>query len=385
MSNTSIDMNQKVLNVLLRPVKGEQGIEYRWNRNPRLRVLATHKSMRWLVRFSWKGQRYYESFGTYPEMKFAEFNQLAYQFIADVQSGAYQKGTRLTIQQFFDEHAVPYSLKHHRAHKTFMSRSKLVMKLLGDKRVSDISRRDIQNFLNSLEDRSNSTVNRYQAFLSKILSLAMDLEVIDKNPCKGIKKLPENNFKDRVLSPKEAESFCRNACSDNNFHHASALMLSLMTGMRIGNVISLTRSMITDDLSSTMLPMTKSGRSQRIYLSEPAKRILRKCLDVDFNHWVFPSMQHEGEHIGAPRACMERIQQLMKVEGSWAGHFTIHDLRRTYASTMLAATNDIRLAQQSLGHSSVSVTERYAYHQNIHLAQASQKTVDVMLPNFTFD
>ncbi|SGZ00773.1 Site-specific recombinase, phage integrase family [Moritella viscosa] len=69
--------------------------------------------MRWLVRFSWKGQRYYESFGTYPEMKFAEFNQLAYQFVADVQSGAYQKGTRLTIQQFFDEHAVPYSLKHH--------------------------------------------------------------------------------------------------------------------------------------------------------------------------------------------------------------------------------------------------------------------------------
>ncbi|MBF4410290.1 site-specific integrase, partial [Vibrio anguillarum] len=37
-------MTQKVLNALPRPEKGEQGIEYRWAKNSRLRVLVTKKS-----------------------------------------------------------------------------------------------------------------------------------------------------------------------------------------------------------------------------------------------------------------------------------------------------------------------------------------------------
>ncbi|CAK3045310.1 hypothetical protein VCRA2119O124_600001 [Vibrio crassostreae] len=187
-----------------------------------------------------------------------------------------------------------------------------------------------------------------------------------------------------MLSSKEVESFCRHACAEPNFIHAYALMLSLLTGMRIGNVISLTRSMLADDLSSALLPMTKSGKSQRIYLSEPAQRLVRKCLKVSFNDWVFPSLKNQGEHIAYPRACMDRIQQAMKMEGSLEAPFTIHDLRRTQATQMLHVTNDIRLVQQSLGHSNVNVTERYAYYQNTHLAQATQQTVEAMLPNFQF-
>ncbi|MEZ9393453.1 tyrosine-type recombinase/integrase [Vibrio splendidus] len=384
MSSTSIEMTLKVLNVLPRPAKGEQGVEYRWAKNSRLRLLVTASSKRWIVRFGWKGQRYYESFGTYPEMKFADLEKLAYQFIADVQSGAYRKGSRLTVQQFFDEVLVPFSQRHHRDHKTFVSRSKRVMSAMGNKRITDVTRRDVEKFLNSLTGLSNSTLNRYHAFVSKLFSMAVEHDIIDKSPVKGIKKLVENNQKDRVLSSKEMESFCRNACTEPNFIHAYALMLSLLTGMRIGNVMSLTRSMLADDLSSALLPMTKSGKSQRIYFSEPAQRLIRKCLKVSFNDWVFPSLKNQGEHIAYPRACMDRIQQAMKMEGSLEAPFTIHDLRRTQATQMLHVTNDIRLVQQSLGHSNVNVTERYAYYQNTHLAQATQQTVEAMLPNFQF-
>ncbi|HCG6983262.1 TPA: site-specific integrase [Vibrio parahaemolyticus] len=378
-------MTQKVLNTLPRPVMGEQGVEYRWTKNSRLRVLVTASSKRWIVRLSWKGQRYYESFGTYPEMKFADFEKLAYQYIADVQSGAYRKGSHLTVKPFFIEVVLPFSQRHHRDHKTFASRAKRVMAAIGNKRIADVTRRDVEKFLHSLTDLSPATVNRYQAFLSKLFSMAVEHDIIDKSPVKGVKKLAENNTKDRVLSAKELESFCHHACTESNFIHASALMLSLLTGMRIGNVISLSRSMLSDDLSSVLLPMTKSGKSQRVYLSDPAQRLIRKCLKVSVSNWVFPSLKNQGEHIAYPRSCMERIQQAMKAEGSLEAPFTIHDLRRTYATQMLLATNDIRLAQQSLGHSNVNVTERYAYYQNTHLAQASQRTVEAMLPNFQFD
>ncbi|MCU8412445.1 site-specific integrase [Vibrio vulnificus] len=384
MRNRSIEMTQKKINALPRPEKGAQGVEYTWVQNSRLRLLVSATGMRWIVRFSWKGIKYYKAFGTNPEMKFAHFQQLAYQFIADVQSGAYRRGSHLTLLEFFEEVALPYSRKHHRDHKTFVSRSKRVIAVMGRKRLTDVTRRDVESFLNSLSDLSNASVNRYHAFLSKLFSLAIEHEIIEKSPVKGVKKLQENNLKDRVLSAKESESFCRHACADQNFIHASALLLSLLTGMRIGNVIALSRSMLADDLSSALLPMTKSGRPQRVYFPEPAQRLLRKCLKFSFNNWVFPSLKNDGEHIAYPRACMVRIQLSMRAEGVLAGPFSIHDLRRTYATQMLIATNDIRLAQQSLGHSNVNVTERYAYYQNTHLAQASQQTVEAMLPNFQF-
>ncbi|MDF4265010.1 site-specific integrase, partial [Vibrio parahaemolyticus] len=171
----------------------------------------------------------------------------------------------------FDDVVLPYSHNHHRDSKTFLSRSKRVMAAFGKERVTDVTRRDVERFLNSLTDLSNGSINRYHAFLSKLFSMAVEHEIMDKSPVKGVKKRVENNAKDRVLSSKEAESFCRNACAEPNFLHASALILSLLTGMRIGNVMSLTRSMLADDLSSALLPMTKSGKSQRIYFSEPAK------------------------------------------------------------------------------------------------------------------
>lgn len=187
MSSTSIEMTQKVLNVLPRPAKGEQGVEYRWAKNSRLRLLVTASSKRWIVRFGWKGQRYYESFGTYPEMKFADLEKLAYQFIADVQSGAYRKGSRLTVQQFFDEVLVPFSQRHHRDHKTFVSRSKRVMSAMGNKRITDVTRRDVEKFLNSLTGLSNSTLNRYHAFVSKLFSMAVEHDIIDKSLLRVLK------------------------------------------------------------------------------------------------------------------------------------------------------------------------------------------------------
>lgn len=43
MSKRLIDMNKKVLSALPRPAKGEQGVEYPWKKNPRLRVLVTEE------------------------------------------------------------------------------------------------------------------------------------------------------------------------------------------------------------------------------------------------------------------------------------------------------------------------------------------------------
>ena len=379
MPNT-IALTKSVLKEIIRPNKGEKVIEYRCNKNPRHRVIAYHSRITFAVRLCWQGKRYYKTFGTYPEMQLQKFIQLADKFISDVQSGIFKRGSHLTVQEFFEHHLIPYSQKYHRSHNSFMSRSTKALALLGSENIAEVNRRKIEQCLDKLGvGLAPATINRYKAFYSKLFSYAVDLEIIDTNPCRGIKKLPESNIRDRVLTQNEISSFWDIALTDSSTFHSHALLFSLFTGIRIGNVITIKYCMIADDLSFIKLPMTKSGKPQLIFLNDHAKSIITKCQSLSENGFLFPSTVKSTAHIASPRSCMDRIKSAMQKCGSLTADFTIHDLRRTFASYQLRATSDIRLVQQSLGHSSVTVTERYAHHQPEHLKSASLQTADAML------
>ena len=53
--------------------------------------------------------------------------------------------------------------------------------------------------------RSTANVNRTIAVLKRMFNLAVREELAEKNPCWKIKMLPENNARDRILSPEELE------------------------------------------------------------------------------------------------------------------------------------------------------------------------------------
>ena len=58
-----------------------------------------------------------------------------------------------------------------------------------------------------------------------------------------------------------------------------------------------------------------------------------------------------------------RPQKLYRKVFKKAGvEHTSHDLRHTYAATFLEAGGDIRLLSKALGHSSITVTEKYYAH-----------------------
>jgi len=61
---------------------------------------------------------------------------------------------------------------------------------------------------------------------------------------------------------------------------------------------------------------------------------------------------------------------------------TSHDLRHTYAATFLESGGDIRLLSKALGHSSITVTEKYYAHfttkQQDMLDKAAEKALAAM-------
>lgn len=379
MTNT-IALTKTAIKDIPRPSKGSGTTELRCTDNPMLRIILYLTMITLAVRICWKGQRYFKKIGTFPEMALKTFVRLANQFISDVQSGDYQRGSSLTLSDFFERDYLPDYKKRYRDYRTVKSRWNKIKAPLGSKRMDSITRRDVERFLNSLSCKP-ATVNRYKALLSAIFTRAVGLKVLSENPCSGVKALPENNVGTRVLSLSELVAFYRLALADHSEFHGNALVFALLTGLRIGNVISLTFDMLSSDYRYLLVPVTKSGKAQKVYLSSPARAIVQRCLQLSTNQWLFQSSVNIDDHIAYPRGCFERIKAEMVKENALTSPFKIHDLRRTFASYLLEASGDIRLVQQCLGHSTLAATERYAHSFDTTLESAPELVSELMFPS----
>jgi integrase len=360
-------------------LNGGKPVEYRLSKDSRLGFNCYKHQISWRVCVNHSGERYSKTIGRVGDMTATEFKKQAYEYIANIYSGDLQSGCNLTFSNVLNDHALPHSRTHNRSYSDFKQRTISVASVIGDEKVTDIKRLTIINTLNKLnKEWSPATYNRYLSATSKVLAHALELELIDKNPCSGIKKLPENNIQDFILNTGGIRRFIEIANADDSLFASHALLLCLYTGIRIGNSISITRSMISSDLLTIRLPLTKSGKPQVIHLNNQAQAVVKKCLSLSDNEYLFPSYRKIGFHIGRPRKCFNRIKAEMTSQGLLDGNFTIHTLRRTFATYQFKATGNMFLVQQSLGHSSMQVTNRYVHPQTPQLSLASQQTADCM-------
>ncbi len=269
------------------------------------------------------------------------------------------------------------------SHRDFLGRkAKLEMfeEKLGHLHVHDPSLlRHLRQFLYELsKTRKPATIARYRAALSSMFNSSIYEGLINFNPVKAIAKPKESAPRNRFLSEIEIAAFIRACLADENRSHALMLLLCLYTGLRSGNVRSIQLSWLFDDDTRLEIPMTKSGKPHTAYLSTEAQQVVKEARQYARNGYLFPATRGDG-YMSKPTKLFKRILARMEEEGALTAPFVIHDLRRSMASHLLKATSDIRLVQQMLGHADVRTTERYAYHADDTLKNASQVAADAML------
>lgn len=147
------------------------------------------------------------------------------------------------------------------------------------------------------------------------------------------------------------------------------IVCALQTGMRRGEILNLKWSNIDFEYDFIELLETKSGKSRKIPMSSKLMEVLN---DVKNNtEYVFINSS-----TGMPYNDIKRsfTSLLNKAE---IKEFRFHDFRHTAATRMLEKGADIRTVQEILGHSSVSVTERY-----IHTNAKNKKSAIELLCSF---
>ncbi len=216
------------------------------------------------------------------------------------------------------------------------------------------------------EGRSQATVNRYMAFLRRVLNKAMRDGHIASNPISRIKMFREAAGRTRFLSPEEEAKLLEAL----GLMYGAWARLAILTGMRQLEQFSLKWADVEVERGIITLPATKAGEVQYVRLNEEAKTLLRGLDSWQRSVWAFPS-ENPRSHVD-PRNFYRRVY-LPAVRRAGLQGVSWHTLRHTFASraAMNGATESTIAAL--LRHSGTALVKRYAHLSPSHLQEAVEK------------
>ena len=225
-----------------------------------------------------------------PLMSFAQAKEIATGLLSDVLRGhdpvAESKLIRTapTVsdlgRQYLEVHAIPKKRPKSIANDQSMLFRHILPKLAGYK-VSEVGHQDIQTLHNSLKSTPYQA-NRTIALVSKMFELSIKWGWRSDNPAKGIERFHEEK-RHRWLSDQELTKLTAALDDHSNQKAADAIRLQLLTGARIGEV--LTSKWVDFDLNRGVWTKpshhTKQKRTEHLPLSGAACDLLVSVRDAN--------------------------------------------------------------------------------------------------------
>jgi integrase len=208
-----------------------------------------------------------------------------------------------------------------------------------------ITRNRIEIWHGKLAQRIPVRANRVLAVLSAFLSWLEHDRKIDHNPCKSVRKRSES-ARQVFLSAREiaAAHKALGACNDRSA--ALALRLLLLTGARVGEVLTLDPSQID---------------VQRQVWSKPAAHTKQQKLHIIPLQAEALDVAQELLRVGVPT--YDQVRALWARTKGIVGRpeCRIHDLRHSRASSLARAGASLVEFGAVLGHTKAQTTQRYTH------------------------
>jgi integrase len=247
----------------------------------------------------------------------------------------------------------------------------------------DITRQDIRAWAAELtaDGLSAATVQRCVHLLSASLSAAVDAQIIPANPALRLRLQGGQQSHERFLSAAEQTALLEQFEDDSIDRALVALLLG--TGMRWGEAVGLQLKRV--DVERGILRVAEVWDDVHSTLKLYPKG--RKIRDVPLPGWTIAAMEphmagrkagHVLELAGAPLDYhnWRTRQWIPAIRRADLEPLRIHDLRHTYASTLVQAGVPLEEIGRLLGHVSPLTTRRYA-----HLAEPPKDAVLAALPD----
>lgn len=225
----------------------------------------------------------------------------------------------------------------------------------GDTRLFEISPRDIHTTIERLA-YTPAVQHRVYTVLRAFLRWAHRKHYLDRNPMERMQAPPASTPRDRILSTGELARVWHAAEDDA---YGRIVKLLILTGQRRGEITGLTGAMVGTDTITLPSANTKNGRRHELPLGNMARDVLGGPLAPDALYFPARGKPTPFNGFSKGKAHLDRACGF----SDW----TIHDLRRTFASGLASLGVQLPAIERLLNHVSgsfggiVSVYQRYDF------------------------
>lgn len=248
-----------------------------------------------------------------------------------------------------------------------------IEKALGEKPLAELGRKTILEYVETLKSKglSNRTIQSHVMFIKSILNGLTNEHDIDVPNTHWVLLLEKKATPKKLSRLTDAEArklieFCTNEPSNRNL----ALLITVTTGMRIGEICALQFSDIDFDkgeikIDKTLERVSFHGQHSEIYIgsakSETSCRIVPMLGAVSKLAKNFSKVAKPNWYVATGTAKYTEPRTLRNYFGRVCEKIGIqkivfHGLRHTFASMMITKGVDVKTVSSILGHSGVEIT-----------------------------
>jgi integrase len=334
------------------------------------------------LRYKRSGKTAYDRLGTIKDLTLTQTRKLATQKKVEhaplAKAMPEQKSVQgeMTLDVFWTDHALPH-LKL--VKRSFLRDEQLYRRIapkFGSLALNAITRYSVELFKADLmqEKLSPASVDHHLKLFRHLLNLAVQWDMLDKNPLKGFQLLNVDNAIENYLQDDGLTRFLDVLRTDPNRPICLLLMFLLSTGARLNEAVQARWSQIDIDNGVWKIPASnsKSKKTRSVPLNDSALWVLEQAkLQGDFS---YPFANSEtGLPYQSVRRVFYRLCEKAQVK------LRIHDLRHSFASLLVSGGRSLYEVQQILGHSDPKVTMRYA-HLSTKALQEAANAGSVIVP-----
>ena len=290
-----------------------------------------------------------------------------------------RKKTIPLFKDFADGFMETYSAMNHKpsTQKSYrMALDQHLIPAFGDFALDAITRKHVKDFIGEKhqEGLKPATIRNLKAYLSCILSDAVDDEIIPTHPALRTGKLIKKEDQAKDINPLswDEKAKLETAVKTHFPRWYPFFLTALRTGMRLGELVALQPGdldfnggfiEVKRSFTRGHLATTKSGKIRRVDMSKELAETLKAFMverkkDTLKNGWGDPPewlfYNSEGQMVDGNNFRKRVFSKVL--EKAELRQIRIHDLRHTYATLRISKGDNIVDVSKQLGHHSVKIT-----------------------------
>ena len=274
-----------------------------------------------------------------------------------------------------------------KSHEDYSYWLNVLAREFGEKLLCQVSREEIENYINGLLlEFTVITANKYISIFRKVFAHGLDLRAALNNPADDIQRFDEKNHERKeFLLPDQLNRLIQATQTTRaKFYMPAIIYLSAEHAAAKQEILDLNWRDINFDYGDMGLIKffrTKNKKERVEFLMPRSRKALLSWRDH------LELIRKRGE-ITAPKSdrvfCridgtpIKRFDKAWKASLKEAGiiNFHFHDLRHTFASNMLLSGASLKDVKEAMGHSDISMTDRYSHLTLSHMIKKQSQLAD---------